>query len=131
LLDAQPDIEQGMRMMLNHFLTAATFGLLLTAVAPVHAANQTYSPARAVDSGSLLSQDYSGSISFDDASLMSADTEWLAVDNLALAVDDGADMAGVELVSASHVPEPRSWMLILAGVGLVGVMVDRSKRRHV
>jgi hypothetical protein len=32
-------------------------------------------------------------------------------------------------LSASPVPEPRDWMLMLAGLGLVGLMVERAKRR--
>ena len=118
-------------MMFKHFLTAAAVGLLFVAVAPVHAAAQTRTIYGFVDSGSLLGQTYADSFSFDDAFLAGADTGWLAVDNLAVAFAHGADMAGVEPVSYSHVPEPRSWMLILAGIGLVGVMVERSKRRHI
>jgi hypothetical protein len=34
-------------------------------------------------------------------------------------------------VSVTPVPEPRDWMLLLAGVGLVGLMVERIKRRTV
>jgi hypothetical protein len=34
-------------------------------------------------------------------------------------------------LSAATVPEPRGWMLMLAGIGLVGVMVERVKRRPV
>lgn len=30
----------------------------------------------------------------------------------------------------SAVPEPKDWMLMLAGIGLVGMMVERTKRRH-
>ena len=29
------------------------------------------------------------------------------------------------------VPEPKGWMMILAGLGLVGVMIERAKRRAV
>jgi hypothetical protein len=32
-------------------------------------------------------------------------------------------------VSVTPVPEPKDWMLILAGVGLVGLMVERNRRR--
>jgi hypothetical protein len=35
------------------------------------------------------------------------------------------------LAYAVAVPEPRDWMLILAGIGLVGVMVERVKRRRI
>ena len=33
-------------------------------------------------------------------------------------------------LSAAPVPEPKDWMLMLAGIGLVGMMVERAKRRH-
>jgi hypothetical protein len=33
-------------------------------------------------------------------------------------------------LSAAPAPEPKDWMLMLAGVGLVGMMVERTKRRH-
>ena len=36
---------------------------------------------------------------------------------------------GAGNVVYAPVPEPREWMLMLAGLGLVGVMVERSKRR--
>lgn len=32
-------------------------------------------------------------------------------------------------LSAAPVPEPKDWMLVLAGIGLVGLMVERVKRR--
>ena len=47
------------------------------------------------------------------------------------AYDNGAGVAGAGSVNYAPVPEPRSWMLILAGVGLVGMMVERSKRRRI
>lgn len=31
-------------------------------------------------------------------------------------------------LSAAPIPEPKDWMLLLAGIGLVGLMVDRAKR---
>jgi hypothetical protein len=34
-------------------------------------------------------------------------------------------------LSAVPVPEPKGWMLMLAGFGLVGMMVERAKRRPV
>lgn len=34
-------------------------------------------------------------------------------------------------VSVTRVPEPKDWLLMLAGVGLVGVMVERAKRRQI
>ncbi|MDP2030726.1 MAG: hypothetical protein Q8K12_13890 [Thiobacillus sp.] len=34
-------------------------------------------------------------------------------------------------VSVTRVPEPKDWLLILAGLGLVGVMVERTKRRAI
>lgn len=117
--------------MSKHFLTTAAFGLFCVAITPAHADAQNYTFASVLVPDSLFGQTYSGSISFDDALLVSADGERLAVDNLAVAFDKGTDMDGMRTESYSHVPEPRSWMLILAGIGLVGVMVDRSKRRHI
>jgi hypothetical protein len=43
-----------------------------------------------------------------------------------LALDDGTAN-----VVYAPVPEPRDWLLMLAGLGLVGVMVERSKRRAI
>lgn len=34
-------------------------------------------------------------------------------------------------LSATPVPEPKDWLLMLAGIGLVGMMVERAKRRPV
>lgn len=36
---------------------------------------------------------------------------------------------GVNNLAITPVPEPKDWMLMLAGLGLVGLMVERSKRR--
>lgn len=41
-----------------------------------------------------------------------------------LALDDGTAN-----VIYAPVPEPRDWMLMMAGIGLVGLMVGRNKRR--
>ncbi|HQT71385.1 MAG TPA: PEP-CTERM sorting domain-containing protein [Thiobacillus sp.] len=41
------------------------------------------------------------------------------------------DSSSGSLTYAAAVPEPKDWMLILAGIGLVGVMVERGKRRRV
>lgn len=38
---------------------------------------------------------------------------------------------GAGSVIYAPVPEPRDWMLMLAGLGLVGVMVERAKRRSI
>ena len=39
----------------------------------------------------------------------------------------GGGYGGV--LAAAPVPEPRDWMLMLAGLGLIGMMVGRSRRR--
>jgi hypothetical protein len=54
--------------------------------------------------------------------------------SLVLGVVDIGDYSGtselrVDNVAVTAVPEPRDWMLMLAGLGLVGVMVERAKRR--
>ncbi|OZA13370.1 MAG: hypothetical protein B7X94_02505 [Hydrogenophilales bacterium 17-62-8] len=41
------------------------------------------------------------------------------------------DTSSGALTYAAAVPEPKDWMLMLAGIGLVGVMVERAKRRSV
>lgn len=33
-------------------------------------------------------------------------------------------------LAAAPVPEPKAWITLLAGLGLVGMMVERTKRRH-
>lgn len=38
---------------------------------------------------------------------------------------------GAGNVIYGSVPEPKDWMLLLSGIGLVGVMVERAKRRRV
>jgi hypothetical protein len=38
---------------------------------------------------------------------------------------------GAGNVIYASVPEPKDWMLLLAGIGLVGMMVERAKRRRV
>lgn len=40
-----------------------------------------------------------------------------------------ATNSGAGNVIYAPVPEPRGWMLMLAGIGLVGVMAERTKRR--
>lgn len=49
-----------------------------------------------------------------------------SVNDAYLALDDGTAN-----VIYAPVPEPRDWMLMLAGIGLVGVMVQRNKRRSI
>ena len=54
--------------------------------------------------------------------------------SLVFAVVDTDDIAtssalAVNNLAITPVPEPRDWMLMLAGLGLVGLMVERSKRR--
>lgn len=39
----------------------------------------------------------------------------------------GGGYGGV--LAAAPVPEPRDWMMMLAGIGLIGMMVSRSRRR--
>ncbi|MDP2025596.1 PEP-CTERM sorting domain-containing protein [Sulfuriferula sp.] len=41
------------------------------------------------------------------------------------------DSSSGSLTYAAAVPEPKDWMLMLAGIGLVGVMVERAKRRSI
>jgi len=41
------------------------------------------------------------------------------------------DSSSGSLAYAAAVPEPKDWMLMLAGIGLVGVMIERTKRRRV
>lgn len=167
-------------MKLKHTLITAALGLMVAAPA-AQAAIQSWNFSGAVDSGSLLGETYSGSFSFDDATLTGMDAEWLAVANLSMTFNGSAytqvDVvagAAVEVgyqdgeflglsysvdavanpftfvagsndasdalfaydngagnVIYASVPEPKDWMLLLAGIGLVGVMVERAKRRRV
>lgn len=39
--------------------------------------------------------------------------------------------SGAGNVIYAGVPEPKDWMLLLAGIGLVGMMVERAKRRSI
>ncbi len=41
------------------------------------------------------------------------------------------DSSSGSLIYAAVVPEPKDWILMLAGIGLVGVMVERAKRRSI
>lgn len=56
--------------------------------------------------------------------------------SLVLGVVDIGDYSGtselrVDNVAVTAVPEPKDWMLMLAGLGLVGMMVGRSRRHSV
>ena len=46
-----------------------------------------------------------------------------------VAYDTPSGLSGAGDVMYAPVPEPKDWLLILAGLGLVGVMVERVKRR--
>lgn len=41
----------------------------------------------------------------------------------------GGSYGGVLQAVAVPVPEPKGWLLMLAGVGMVGLMIERAKRR--
>jgi hypothetical protein len=41
------------------------------------------------------------------------------------------DSSSGSLTYTAAVPEPKDWILMLAGIGLVGVMVERAKRRSI
>ena len=169
-------------MTFKKSLAAVSFGLLFAALAPAHAAVQTYTFSGAIDAGPLLGEAYAGSFSFDDATLVGEGAEWLAVDSLSMnfmgnsfteadavapaiaevgyydgaflglsfSVDIGGEpfsfvtgnvdtrdaffateSSSGSLTYAAAVPEPRDWLLMLAGIGLVGVMVERTKRRRI
>ncbi|MCA1925196.1 MAG: hypothetical protein LDL16_02825 [Thiobacillus sp.] len=56
--------------------------------------------------------------------------------SLVFAVVDTDDVTnssalGINNLAITPVPEPRDWMLMLAGIGLVGLMVGRNRRRLV
>lgn len=167
-------------MTFNQILAAATIGLLFSGAA--QAAVQTYSFNGTVESGSLLGESYSGTFSYDDATLMGSGEEWLAIDNLDMSfmsgnhteadaatpaevgfldgvflglsysVDAAANpfsfiagtaddsdaffaydatlpaLSGTGNVVFAPVPEPGEWMMMLAGLGLVGLMARRARR---
>lgn len=46
-----------------------------------------------------------------------------------IAYDTSQGLSGAGNVIYAPVPEPRDWMLMLAGLGLVGMMVGRNRRR--
>jgi hypothetical protein len=169
-------------MTFNKILAAATLGLLFSGTAL--AAVQTYSFNGTVESGSLLGETYSGTFSYDDASLTGSGEEWLAIDNLDMnfmgsnytetdatapaevgyldgvfrglsysvntaanpftfiagTIDDidaffaydatAPALSGTGNVIFAPVPEPGEWMMMLAGLGLVGLMSRCSRRQH-
>jgi hypothetical protein len=52
--------------------------------------------------------------------------DWLAVSaNINKQVDDFARLRTLSVQSATPVPEPRTWMMLLAGLGLIGCAVRR------
>lgn len=68
----------------------------------------------------------SGNFSYTFASAGSYDLVFAVVDT-----DDYITSSALMINDATitPVPEPRDWMMMLAGLGLVGMMVGRSKRR--
>ena len=108
-------------MMFKSTLLAAALGLLSGAPSAQAAVEAGYLEGRfgdvyyAVSSGEPQSSRVAGSLDADASS--TSDTP-----------NGYARSADVEV---APVPEPKGWMMILAGLGLVGVMIERAKRRAI
>lgn len=74
--------------MINNFqklgAIAATIVLSLTAIKPAQSATLTYNISGTTDSGPLVGETYSGSLSFDDSTLTGNGSEFLTPANLSL-----------------------------------------------
>ena len=78
--------------------------------------------------GVLLGLSYSVSSSEPQFSLIPGSFD---ASDAYIAYDTVQGHSGAGNVIYAPVPEPRDWLLILAGLGLVGVMVERTRRRVV
>ncbi|MBK8121270.1 MAG: FxDxF family PEP-CTERM protein [Sulfuritalea sp.] len=160
----------------NTLLTA-----LLVAALPAHAAIQNYSLNGTLDSGILAAETFSGLLSFDDAALTGAGTEWVNVSSFSasfhgvtysvldadlapevgfengtflglsasfssgdpkfsfiagsidssdafVAYDTGLGNSGAGSVVYAPVPEPETYAMMLAGLGLLGLAARRRKQ---
>lgn len=169
--------------MRNFLRTTALATALLAAFPAAQAATQSYTFNGMLEYGALLGQTYSGSFSFDDVSLTSIGSEWLAVSSLSMnfgstnytlvdaaatsevafldgnflglsfsnstgdplfsliagqstlseafvAYDTNLGLSGTGNLSfAAAVPEPESYAMLLAGLGLMGLMARRRSQR--
>jgi hypothetical protein len=165
-----------MRTFFRNTLLAA----VLAAAIPAQAAIQTFSFDGVIDSGALISESFSGLLSFDDAALTGFGSEWINVSSLTttfygntysaldadltpevgfengvflglsasfsmgdpqfsfiagssdssdafMAYDTGLGLSGAGSVVYAPVPEPETYALMLAGLGLVGFMARRKR----
>lgn len=100
----------------SEYLTVSSLSMLFNSTAYT-LVDELATTEVAFDNGNFLGMTFSA----DNFTFING---WVDTSDAYLALDDGTGS-----VIYAPVPEPRDWMLMLAGLGLVGVMVERSRRR--
>jgi hypothetical protein len=168
--------------MRNFVRSTVVAALLLAALPSAQAAIQNFNFNGTLESGSFIGQTYSGTFSFDDAGLVGAGNEWLAVNSLSMnlnsanytladaaaateaayfdgsfvglsysnatgdplfslvagntalseafiAYDPAAGFSGTGNIAftAAPIPEPETYGMLLAGLGLIGLAARRRR----
>jgi hypothetical protein len=94
---------------MSTFVRNTLLAALLAVAIPAQASILTWNFSGTVDSGSLLSQTYSGLFSFDDAALTSVGSEYLAVSSLSMMFNNVAFTLTNELAPTEAVFEAGSF----------------------
>lgn len=100
------------------YLTVSSFSMLFNSTAYT-LADELATTEAAFDSGNFLGMTFS-------AANFTFIPGFVDTSDAFLALDDGTGS-----VIYAPVPEPSGWMLMMAGLGLVGVMVGRSRRHSI